>query len=94
MKFGYLKGNSIFSHKKLKKITKKWQNYEISNFEYIMILNKFSGRNFLDITQYPVFPWILSYFNEDLNLENIDHYRDLSKSMGSLVITISKIIYN
>ncbi len=29
--------------------TKKWQKGEISNFEYLMIINKFAGRSYNDI---------------------------------------------
>ena len=36
-----------------------WTRGLISNFEYIMQLNKLAGRTFNDLTQYPVFPFIL-----------------------------------
>lgn len=39
--------------------TKMWQHGEISNFEYLMHLNAAAGRSFQDLTQYPVFPWVL-----------------------------------
>ena len=68
-------------------MTKKWLNYEISNFEYLMYLNTVSGRSYSDITQYPVFPWILCNYHDDkLKLESPDYYRDLSKTMGNYVI--------
>jgi len=41
---------------------KKWMGYEMSNLDYLMELNIFSGRNFNDLTQYPVFPWTLINF--------------------------------
>ncbi|GBP69977.1 Protein FAN [Eumeta japonica] len=38
-----------------------------------------------DLTQYPVFPWIISdYKSDELNLDNADIYRDLSKPIGAL----------
>jgi hypothetical protein len=33
---------------------------QISNFDYLMLLNKYSGRSFNDPNQYYVFPWVLS----------------------------------
>ena len=33
-------------------------NWKISNYEYIHLLNQLSGRSYLDLSQYPVFPWI------------------------------------
>ncbi|KAJ5067923.1 beige/beach-related [Anaeramoeba ignava] len=70
---------------KKSKITKKWQHYEMTNFEYLMELNIISGRTFNDISQYPVFPWILVDFSsEKIDLDDISVYRDLSKPIGAL----------
>lgn len=39
----------------------------------------------LDVTQYPVFPWVLAdYSSQNLDLEQLDTYRDLSMPMGAL----------
>jgi hypothetical protein len=62
-----------------------WTKGEISNFEYLMLLNKFASRSFNDISQYPVFPWILSdYTSAVLNLSAEESYRDLSSPVGAL----------
>ena len=67
------------------KLTQRWQQREISNFEYLMELNAYAGRTYNDINQYPVFPWILAdYTSEDLDLENPDTFRDLSRPIGAL----------
>ncbi|KAJ5079063.1 neurobeachin [Anaeramoeba ignava] len=64
--------------------TQKWVNGKISNFEYLMILNSMAGRTYNDLTQYPVFPWVIAdYENETINLKDSKIYRDLSKPMGS-----------
>jgi hypothetical protein len=61
-------------------ITQRWQRREISNFEYLMALNTYAGRTYNDLTQYPVFPWILSdYESKTLDLNDPSIYRDLSK---------------
>lgn len=36
-----------------------WQHNKISNFKYLLHLNTVSGRSFNDLSQYPIFPWIL-----------------------------------
>lgn len=38
--------------------TKKWENGEIDTFQYLLYINKYSGRTFNDLNQYPIFPWI------------------------------------
>lgn len=30
----------------------------MSNYEYLQWLNEIAGRNYNDITQYPVLPWV------------------------------------
>ncbi|KAI3495022.1 hypothetical protein L1887_37129 [Cichorium endivia] len=66
-------------------LMERWSRWEISNFEYLMQLNTLAGRSYNDITQYPVFPWILSdYKSEHLDLQNPSSYRDLSKPVGAL----------
>ena len=61
-------------------ITQKWQRRAISNFSYLMHLNTMAGRSFNDLTQYPVFPWIISdYVSSDYPKT----FRDLTKSMAA-----------
>ncbi|KAI9913338.1 hypothetical protein PsorP6_005260 [Peronosclerospora sorghi] len=63
----------------------KWQRRELSNFEYLCFLNNASGRTLNDLTQYPVFPWILcDYTSPELKLDDPKVYRDLTKPMGAL----------
>ncbi|KAK9910693.1 hypothetical protein M0R45_034645 [Rubus argutus] len=66
-------------------LMERWTRWEISNFEYLMQLNTLAGRSYNDITQYPVFPWILSdYSSKSLELADPSSYRDLSKPVGAL----------
>lgn len=65
--------------------TMKWVEGKISNFHYLMYLNTLAGRSYNDLTQYPVFPWILADYESDtLNLNDPNSFRDLSKPMGAL----------
>ncbi|DAZ97689.1 TPA: hypothetical protein N0F65_009690 [Lagenidium giganteum] len=66
------------------KWTEMWVRREISNFEYLMLLNVAAGRSYNDITQYPIFPWILKdYSSTDLQLDDAHIYRDLRKPIGA-----------
>ncbi|KAE8911777.1 hypothetical protein PF003_g4293 [Phytophthora fragariae] len=66
-------------------MTERWVQGDISNFAYLMHLNTLAGRSYNDLTQYPVFPWVLAdYDSEVLDLTDPDVYRDLSKPMGAL----------
>ena len=70
-------------------LIKKWEKYEISNSTLLIYLNILSGRSFNDLSQYPIFPWILTDYKsktlneEDLNIKN-SIYRDLTCPMGML----------
>lgn len=72
---------SMFVHK----ITLLWQNNSISNFEYLYYINAAAGRSYLDLTQYPVFPWIIADYNsEELDIMDKQSFRDLSLPMGCI----------
>lgn len=63
----------------------RWVNHEISTFEYLMWLNTIAGRTYNDLTQYPVFPWVIAdYESSVLDLSRRSTFRDLSKPMGAL----------
>ena len=69
----------------LSETTEKWRRREVSNFDYLMALNTMAGRSFNDVTQYPVFPWVVSdYTSETLDLSDPRVFRDLSKPIGAL----------
>eukprot|EP00980_Cylindrotheca_fusiformis_P008522 scaffold1807_cov140-Cylindrotheca_fusiformis.AAC.14 len=67
------------------KIVSQWVNGKMTNFEFLMYLNSFAGRTYNDLTQYPVFPWIIAdYESEEIDLDDPNTFRDLSKPMGGL----------
>ncbi|EFA75292.1 BEACH domain-containing protein [Heterostelium album PN500] len=69
----------------LKKATTEWQQRRMCNFDYLMVLNTIAGRTYNDLTQYPVFPWVIKdYTSPTLDLNNPEIYRDLSKPIGAL----------
>ncbi|KAK5170308.1 beige protein-like 1 [Saxophila tyrrhenica] len=74
---------SVFNSAPSHTATKKWIKGEMSNFQYLMLVNTMAGRTFNDLTQYPVFPWVLAdYDSEELDLDNPKTFRDFSKPMG------------
>ncbi|CAG8433004.1 6306_t:CDS:10 [Ambispora gerdemannii] len=76
--------SNFFGNSELTELTQRWEKREISNFQYLMHLNTLAGRSYNDLTQYPVFPWILAdYTSEELDLTNPATFRDFSKPMGA-----------
>lgn len=67
------------------KYTQMWQDGDMSNFDYLMALNRYSGRTFSDTNQYPIFPWILvNYASQELDLRDPTNFRDLRLPVGAL----------
>jgi len=61
-------------------MTKRWQQQEVSNFDYLMFLNTVAGRSYSDLSQYPIYPWVIAnYDSPDLDLGLAANYRDFSK---------------
>lgn len=57
---------------------KQWSEGQLSNFDYLMILNTFAGRTFNDPAMYPIFPWVLSDYKDSKKF----HYRNLSRPIA------------
>lgn len=69
----------------LNKVTLAWQRGILSNFEYLLYCNTASGRSFNDLTQYPIFPWVVKDFtSNELDLRDVGSFRDLTKPIGAL----------
>ncbi|XP_047515344.1 protein FAN-like isoform X1 [Pieris napi] len=69
----------------IEEMTLQWQNGIVSNYDYLAYLNCLADRSKNDLTQYPVFPWVVAdYISETLNMNDMETFRDLSKPMGAL----------
>ncbi|XP_022666072.1 uncharacterized protein LOC111252440 isoform X3 [Varroa destructor] len=67
----------------LQAVTARWQRRLITNFEYLTYLNKMAGRSFNNLMQYPVFPFVLSQYDEDeLDLSDAKNFRVLDKPIA------------
>ncbi|CAB3409518.1 unnamed protein product [Caenorhabditis bovis] len=65
-------------------VTQRWLNGNITNFQYLMHLNTLAGRCYNDLSQYPVFPWVLAdYSSNCLDFTNVKTFRDFGKPMGA-----------
>ncbi|OXB66730.1 hypothetical protein ASZ78_005705 [Callipepla squamata] len=63
----------------------QWQRGHISNYQYLLHLNNLADRSCNDLSQYPVFPWIIAdYCSSELDLTKPETFRDLSKPIGAL----------
>ena len=80
----------------------QWKSGKITNFEYLMILNKYSSRSFHNLAQYPVFPWVLQdYTSDKLNLKSEKSFRNFmfpisaqtadSRERSKSVFSLSKL---
>ena len=69
---------SEIDKEELQQYQSKWRDGTLSNFNYLMILNHLSGRNWVDFTQFPVMPWTIAQFSEkELDFTNPATFRDL-----------------
>ena len=67
----------------LRRAVEAWQRGELSNFEYLAFLNSMADRSVHDLTQYPVYPWVVAdYSSAILDLESPATFRDLSKPVS------------
>ncbi|CAK57856.1 unnamed protein product (macronuclear) [Paramecium tetraurelia] len=64
-------------------IMEKWRKGEITNFQYLIEINKYSGRTYNDLNQYPIFPWVIANY-VDFDIQNKEHFRRLDLPIGAL----------
>ncbi|XP_042366691.1 protein FAN [Plectropomus leopardus] len=63
----------------------QWQRGQMSNYQYLLHLNNLADRSCNDLSQYPVFPWVIAdYTSAQLDMTNAATFRDLSKPVGAL----------
>ena len=83
-------------HYKYINITEKWNKGEISTLTFLNLLNIYANRSLKDLTQYPVFPWILNDYkinNEKKNDNNIPEpvrIRQLNLPMAQISLEPNK----
>ncbi|EAY20703.1 Beige/BEACH domain containing protein [Trichomonas vaginalis G3] len=66
-------------------LAKRWSSGRLSNYEYLYLLNVIGGRSFNNVSQYPIYPWIIAdYKTNKFDISNPSFFRDLSKMIGAL----------
>ena len=64
--FPYINNKKVKKKTKLSRKIEAWKEWEMTNFELIMWLNIFGNRSFSDISQYPVFPWLITNYEDPI----------------------------
>jgi hypothetical protein len=84
--FPLLQAPKTHPRRLLRRATRCWQERQLSNFDYLLIVNALAGRSFEDPCQYPVMPWVICDFrSHTLYLDRPQTYRDLRKPMGAVL---------
>lgn len=61
-------------------MTAAWQQGKLTNLDYLLFCNLAAGRSFNDLTQWPIFPWILAdYTSAILDLSDPSTYRQVKR---------------
>ena len=75
-------------------ITNNWVENLLSNYDYLLILNRYSSRSFIDPTQYYVFPWLLrDYSTLQSFLKNEKYYTKIKNEYLKHQEELKKNIY-
>ena len=67
---------------KLSKKIEMWKDWKLTNYELLMWLNIYGNRSFNDLSQYPVFPWVVKNYHDPFRKE----LRDMSLPMGMMAL--------
>ena len=62
-----------------KKYCNNWLEGKLSTLDYLLLINKFSGRSYNDLTQYIIFPWLLNDYSD---VNNKNNFRKMNLSMA------------
>ncbi|OMJ79422.1 hypothetical protein SteCoe_20577 [Stentor coeruleus] len=66
-------------------LTNDWKRGKMTNFEYLMLINRLAGRSMHDLSQYPIFPWVLcDYSSEVLKFDEPEKvFRNMDRPIGA-----------
>ena len=56
--------NTNNNKEEIKILLENFHKGKISNYDYILNLNKYSSRTYNDLSQYPIFPWIINDYSQ------------------------------
>ena len=79
----YSTSSSARARRRKSRLVEAWQTREITNFDFLMRLNFLAGRTYNDLSQYPIFPWVLSdYTSQTLDLRDPRVYRNFERPIA------------
>ena len=67
----------------IKRLVYLFHKGKISNYEYILYLNKYSTRTYNDSNQYPVFPWLLRKYDNISEIFKLLSNKETSEDISS-----------
>ena len=87
---GYYLSNPYHSHSTTfvtssNDLQRKWSRYDMSTFAFIMWTNLLGNRSYSDISQYPVFPWVIQDYLNEKNPLPSECLRNLKLPIGMLI---------
>ncbi|OHS96451.1 hypothetical protein TRFO_37367 [Tritrichomonas foetus] len=88
---------SVFKNfcKNANNATESWISRKMTNFEYLMQINIFSGRSFRDASNYPILPWVITdYTTSAFSLNDIGMFRDLSYPIAAQTPSSRSILHS
>ena len=62
-----------------KKYCNIWLEGKLPTLNYLLLINKYSGRSYNDLTQYLIFPWLLNNYSD---IKDKNNYRKMNLSMA------------
>ena len=66
-----------YNQKDISSILNKFHNGKISNHLYLLYLNKYATRSYCDLSQYPVFPWLILQRDQiDIIIDYLENKHD------------------
>ena len=86
---GYYKDlGNCSEYSNISSIRELWKNNQISTLEFIMWINIYGNRSFRDISQYPVFPWIIDDYKTKTfqDIVKNDCIRNFKLPMGMMAL--------
>lgn len=63
----------------------QWQRGHISNYQYLLHLNNLADRSVNDLSQYPVFPWVISDYSSAQLGQSVSNTHTHTCDMHTLV---------
>ena len=93
--------NTNNNKEEIKYLLENYHKGKISNYDYILYLNKYSTRTYNDLSQYPIFPWIINNYEqvkfifESISNKaiNINYLRDLNYPICAQTESQRKKVY-